>query len=327
MVYSLDNFDTLLSLYRTAFLIRSVELEIAREYSKGEMRCPVHLSVGQELTSAVFSIFQTSQDYAVSSHRAHAHYLAKGGNLNAMIAEIFGKSSGCSKGRGGSMHLSDPNVKFMGSSAIVGNSIPVGVGIAYGIKLRKEHARSFIFFGEGAAEEGVFYESINFAMIHELPTIFICENNLYSVYSSLSRRQPKGRSIHDVVAAIGMPSIKVPFGKLGQLMDAFKKCVNSPLNGPMFIEVDTYRWFEHCGPNIDDDLNYRPTEELESHLSYDIVLELKEMMKSKFSDLGHKIKEQEEEINDLVKAAFVFARSSPFPTMEIALGDFYENRK
>lgn len=327
MVYSLDNLDTLLSLYRTAFLIRHVELEIAREYPKGEMRCPVHLSVGQEITSAVFSMFQKNIDYAVSSHRAHAHYLAKGGNLNAMIAEIFGKVTGCSKGRGGSMHLSDSSVRFMGSSAIVGNSIPVGVGIAYGIKLRKDEAKSYIFFGEGASEEGVFYESLNFAIIHNLPAIFICENNLYSVYTDLLSRQPRGRSVHEVVSALGMPSIKVPFGKLDELMNAFNEFVNSPVNGPKFIEVDTYRWLEHCGPNSDDTLNYRPTVELENRLTYDVVMDLGEMIRSKANKLDNGIEELEEEIRSLIKEAFTFARSSPFPTIETALGDFHENRR
>lgn len=322
MVYSLDNLDTLLSLYRTAFLIRHVELEIAREYPKGEMRCPVHLSVGQEITSAVFSVFQTNRDYAVSSHRAHAHYLAKGGNLNAMISEIFGKVTGCSKGRGGSMHLSDPNVRFMGSSAIVGNSIPVGVGIAYGIKLRNEEAKSFIFFGDGATEEGVFYESINFAAIHNLPTIFICENNFYSVYTSLNARRPRDFEITKVIGEMGIISRKVAFGDIVGLIEAFHEIEKR--QGPFFLEVETYRWLEHCGPNEDDFLGYRAIEERETFLTYNVLSELEKLI------LKVNLKNEELlsairlDIKNLVKNAFTFARESPFPDLASSIGDFNE---
>ena len=130
-------------------------------------------------------------DCAVSSHRAHAHYLAKGGNLKGLIAEIYGKETGCSKGIGGSMHLIDKSVNFMGSTAIVGNSIPVGVGLALAQKQAALQQISCIYFGDGATEEGVYYESLNFAAVKSLPALFVCEQNLYSVYSPLSVRQPR----------------------------------------------------------------------------------------------------------------------------------------
>ena len=133
------------------------------------MRCPTHLSIGQEAVSAAFSEVVNKKDFAVSSHRAHVHYLAKGGNLKKMIAEIYGKKTGCSKGKGGSMHLIDLDVNFMGSSAIVGNSIPIGTGLALSAKINNTNQKSFIFFGDGATEQGVFYESINFAAVKNLP--------------------------------------------------------------------------------------------------------------------------------------------------------------
>ena len=166
------------------------------------MRCPTHLSVGQELVSAVFSLIAKKKDYAVSTHRGHAHYLAKGGSLKKMIAEIYGKETGTSRGKGGSMHLIDLNVNFMGTSAIVGNSIPVGVGLGLAIKLKNEKKISFVFLGDGAIEEGVFYESLNFAIVKQIPVIFICENNLYSVYSSLKVRQPLKRKIYQIKIAL-----------------------------------------------------------------------------------------------------------------------------
>ena len=323
MVHSLSNIDTLLKLYRVAFRIRYVELEIAREYSKGEMRCPVHLSVGQEMTSAVFSIFQTSLDFAVSTHRAHAHYLAKGGNLEMMLAEIYGRETGCSRGRGGSMHLSDPSVNFMGSSAIVGNSIPVGVGIAYGIRLVRSKNRSFIFLGDGATEEGVFYESLNFAVLHELPAVFIVENNFYSVYTNLGVRQPK-RSLSQLASTIGMNSAHIEFGDFEGLFDAFVAMDSLSRDKPLLLEIDTYRWLEHCGPNRDDDLQYREDSELNKHLSFDILEELKSRILTLNESYHTSIGNIEKEVRFEVSAAFEFARNSPFPSVISSKGDFYE---
>ena len=152
-------------LFRNMYRIRAVEEAIAHHYPEGKIRCPVHLSIGQESIPAVFAQSIASTDFAVSTHRGHAHYLAKGGNLNAMIAEIYGKSTGCAKGKGGSMHLIDLAVNFMGTSAIVGNSIPIGVGLALSAQLKRTNQISCVFLGDGAVEEGVFYESVNFAAV------------------------------------------------------------------------------------------------------------------------------------------------------------------
>lgn len=321
MVYSLDNPETLKSIYEVALLIRRVESAIARDYSKGEMRCPVHLSIGQELPSAIISVFQRKGDYAVSTHRAHAHYLAKGGDLNEMIAEIFGRVTGCSKGRGGSMHLSDPSVRFMGSSAIVGNSIPVGVGIAYGIKIRGDDDVVFIFLGDGATEEGVFYESLNFVAIHKLPVIFVCENNFYSVYSDLSFRQPVNRSLEAIVGGMGVDAYKVAFGDDYSLFEILLKYTNSEIRGmPCFIEVDTYRWLEHCGPDNDDALGYRSEDEINRFRSFDYLIYIKDrLVKHGFAT---EVSNIEREIQNRVIKSFDFARKSPFPTKEQTLGEF-----
>lgn len=324
MVHSLSKIETLLSLYHVAFRIRHVELEISREYSKGEMRCPVHLSVGQELTSAVFSIFQNSNDYAVSTHRAHAHFLAKGGNLKSMLAEIFGKETGCSKGRGGSMHLSDPNVNFMGSSAIVGNSIPVGVGIAYGQKMKSSGNRSFIFLGDGATEEGVFFESMNFSILHDLPTVFICENNFYSVYTNLQVRQPSKRSLSELAMAMGMRAMNIKFGDIELLFNSFEEILNSEKVEPVLIEIETYRWLEHCGPYPDDVLEYRDSKELDEYLAYDVIEDLKSRILSVDNSYQKLIRNIERDIEMEVRDAFEFARNSPFPNTHSAKGDYYE---
>ena len=179
------------AIYALMKKIRMTEERIAEEYPKGEIRCPTHLSIGQEAPAAMVSLATRKSDFAVSTHRSHAHYIGKGGNLERMICELYGKENGCSKGKGGSMHLIDTEVGFMGSSAIVGNSIPIGTGISLSLKLNGSNAITIVYLGEAATEEGVFYESINFAALEKLKVLFVCENNKYSVYSPLSVRQPE----------------------------------------------------------------------------------------------------------------------------------------
>ena len=184
--------------------IRKVESKIKTEYSKQEMRCPVHLSIGQEAVPAALSLLMNKTDFSVSTHRGHAHYLAKGGSLKAMISELYGKSSGCSKGKGGSMHLIDKSVGFMGTSAIVGNSIPTGTGLALAAKLNGNNQVSFIHLGDGAIEEGVFYESLNFIGKKYSSNLY-CENNFYQSIL-LSVRQPNKRKIYKLAESIGAKS-------------------------------------------------------------------------------------------------------------------------
>ena len=250
-------------LFESMLRIRLVEESIANKYSEQKMRCPTHLSIGQEAIAVGVCANLTSQDQVLSTHRAHAHYLAKGGCLNSMMAEIYGKASGCSKGMGGSMHLIDTSVGFMGSTAIVGNTIPVAVGLALEKKLTRKKSIACVFFGDGATEEGAFYESVNFAIIHSLPILFICENNLYSVYSGLEVRQPVGRKIYKMVRAMG---ISAQHGNGNDVEEVARKVKHAKTmilksGGPQFLEFDTYRWREHCGPNFDNNIGYREESE------------------------------------------------------------------
>jgi len=253
-----------LALYRSMLRIRMVEEAIAEAYPQQRMRCPVHLSIGQEATAAALGLALRPDDQALSTHRAHAHYLGKGGDLNAMIAELHGKASGCCGGRGGSMHLSDPRVGFMASTAIVGNSIPLGVGVALAQQLQGLDAISCVFLGDGATEEGAFYEAANFAALRQLPVLFICENNLYSVYAPLSKRQPPSRSLCAVATALGLAAHQVDGNDAQAVLVAARQAAASVRagQGPVFLEAMTYRWREHCGPAFDDDLGYRPDGEL-----------------------------------------------------------------
>lgn len=305
------NIEELLQIYLRAYKIRLTEEEIANRYQEQEMRCPTHLSIGQELVPSIYAQFVDYNDYAVSTHRAHAHYIAKGGNINSMIAEIYGKKTGCSHGLGGSMHLVDKNVGFMGSTAIVGGTIPIGVGLALSIQIKNEQRISTVFLGDGATEEGVFYESLNFAALKGLPVLFICENNLYSVYSKLNVRQPKNRSIFELANSIGVDSSFADGYDIEKSYFTLKEAISfvKHTRKPFLIELSTYRFREHCGPNFDNHIGYRDESEYEFFLENDPIVKLRNYLLDNIDSLPN----QEQIIQEEVKDAFRFAKSSPWP--------------
>ena len=243
-------------------LIRKTEELISREYSKNNFRCPVHLSIGQEGISAPINLIFNNGDLLVSSHRAHAHYIGKGCSVKKLLAEILGLV-GCSGGIGGSMHLTDKSKGFIMSTAIVANSIPVGVGLSLSQKLEKKKNITLIFFGDGATEQGIFYESINFAALKNLPCLFVCEDNLYSVYSSLKDRQPK-RELVKIIKQMGIEGATEDGNDPIKVLQLYQKAKNYILTKkkPFFIKFKTYRYLEHCGPLNDDSLNYRTKREI-----------------------------------------------------------------
>ena len=299
-------------LFESMLRIRLVEESIANKYSEQKMRCPTHLSIGQEAIAVGVCVNLTSQDQVLSTHRAHAHYLAKGGCLNSMMAEIYGKASGCSKGMGGSMHLIDTSVGFMGSTAIVANTIPVAVGLALEKKLTRKKSIACVFFGDGATEEGAFYESVNFAIIHSLPILFICENNLYSVYSGLEVRQPVDRKIYKMVRAMG---ISAQHGNGNDVEEVARKVKHAKTmilksGGPQFLEFDTYRWREHCGPNFDNNIGYREESEF-------LKWKKKDPLKNFYSENSQKyIDRKIDTISQEIDDAHQFADDSKFPTLQ-----------
>jgi len=305
--------------------IRAVEEDISGRYSEQSMRCPTHLSVGQEAVASAAGLALNKNDYAVSTHRGHAHYLGKGGDLRAMLSEIYGKKTGCSRGRGGSMHLVDTSVGFMGTTAIVGNTIPIGVGLGLSCKLDKSKQISCIFIGDGAVEEGVFYESVNFAAVKKIPVLFICENNLYSVYSPLHVRQPVGRSIHKMVEAIGVSS---NCGNGNDALESYSLISNSINSikkglGPQFLELYTYRWREHCGPNYDNDLSYRSEDEFLKWKDNDPIMTLYYDLIDRGIINSQDYENMKVKIGDEIRKAFKFAEDSPFPDSSEAYIDEY----
>ncbi len=320
----IDN-KTALKLYERMLKIRHTEETIAERYSEWKMRCPTHLSIGQEAVAAGVCECLTNNDFVLSTHRSHAHYLAKGGDLNSMIAEIYGKATGCSVGKGGSMHLIDTSVGFMGSTALVGNTIPLAVGLGLSIKLHKTDQVSCVFFGDAAVEEGAFFESINFAVLKELPVLFICENNLYSVYSPLSVRQPEDRKIFEMVRGLGIPS---EHANGNDCLEVYSRTITAIENirkgsGPYFIEFDTYRWREHCGPLFDNDLGYRTEEEFLSWKKRDPIKLLETYLLNDLIITGKQLKDMKEVTQSWVNKAFDFADESSFPDPEEAFAHLY----
>lgn len=303
--------------------IRLVEETIAERYAEQEMRCPVHLSVGQEASAVGVCDVLRSDDRLFSSHRSHAHYLAKGGNLNAMMAEIYGKRDGCIGGRGGSMHLMDPDVGMMASIPIVASSIPLAAGTALSDKFDNNGKVTVSFLGDACLEEGAFHESANFARLRGLPIVYACENNLYSVYTSLEDRQP-ARPLTDVPAAHGIESRHVDGNDLDAVREASEWAVETARTGmPTFLLLDTYRWREHCGPNYDNHIGYRTEEEFQTWRAQDPLeryrTQLEEtglLAEGAFGDL-------ERRLQDEVDAAFAFAIKSPLPEPDEAKAHVY----
>ena len=319
----MNNVNRVESLYRAMLRIRRVEEAIAERYAAQEMRCPVHLSIGQEAVAVGVCAALTRQDGVFSGHRAHAHYLAKGANLKAMLAEIYGKAEGCCKGVGGSMHMIDLAAGFLGAVPIVGATVPLAVGAAWAARLRGEDKVIVAFFGDGTFEEGAIFESINFAVLHRLPVLFVCENNLYACYTRLSTRQAD-RSIHGVAAACGCKTMLVDGNDALAVFDAASRAVADLRAGshPVFLECSTYRLREHCGPNMDDDLGYRPAAEVAEWKAACPVSRLATML-TVMPEGQDMMLNAEREIAEEINEAFIYALAGGNPKQADLQGYLY----
>ena len=255
----------MMALFADMLRNRRIEEEIARRYADQQMRCPVHLSIGQEAISAGVCLALERSDQVVSTHRAHAHYLSKGGDLKRMLAEFHGKETGCCGGRGGSMHIYDDDAGMWLSLPIVASGIPIAVGAALAMRQRGSQQVAVAFIGDAAVEEGVFHEAANFAALRKLPMIFVCENNLFSVYTRLDDRQP-GLPLERLGAAHGIPATTADGNDASLVYEITSKAIARARagEGPSFLVFDTYRWLEHCGPNYDNDIGYRTQAEFEA---------------------------------------------------------------
>ena len=320
---SLKN-DHLLRMHYDMLRIRMVEEAIAEHYKEQEMRCPVHLSIGQEASAVGACHALRHTDRVFSTHRCHAHYLAMDGDLNAMLAEIYGKAAGCQGGRGGSMHLSDSAKGLIASVPIVASSIPLAVGTALADQIDGNDNVSVAFFGDAAVEEGVFHESANFASLHKLPLIFVCENNLYSVYTPLKDRQPP-RQLAELARAHCMSSLTADGNDSVAVFRAVQESVSKARrgDGPTFLVFDTYRWLEHCGPAFDNHIGYRTQEEYATWRNRCPI----DSSRAGLRGLGVLSATAEEvmvsKLRGEIDAAFEFAKTAPLPVSSSAFDHVY----
>jgi pyruvate dehydrogenase E1 component alpha subunit len=259
--------ELLVAMHRDLLKLRTTEETLAARYREQEMRTPAHFGTGQEAVAVGVCHALRERDVVFSHHRSHNHYLARGGDIYALAAELYGRADGCSGGRGGSVHLTAPDKGFIASSAILGEAVAAAVGAALAFHLDKSDRVATTFFGEGTLDEGSFYEVLNYAAIKKLPVLFVCENNLYATESPLSVRQAAGTDLCERVRAFEVEAARIDGNDVLEVYRAAQEAVAKVRagKGPVFLECMTYRWREHVGPFFDHELDrtYRTRQELE----------------------------------------------------------------
>jgi acetoin:2,6-dichlorophenolindophenol oxidoreductase subunit alpha len=312
-------------MHATMLRIRIFEDKIAELITRREIVCPVHLYIGEEAVAAGVAANLRKGDFVFSTHRSHGHYLAKGGDMKALAAELYGRATGCSSGRGGSMHITSPEYGLPGSSAIVAGTIPLAVGAALAFTTQKTDNVAVAFFGDGAANEGVFYESLNFAALKKLPVVFVCENNLYSTHMPITECLA-GIEINRHAAAFGMPGVRVDGNDVIAVNQAAAKAVQAARDGegPTLLECMTYRWRGHVGPNYDVDKGLRSQAELDGWMAKCPIKKLETML-TENGALGETEKKQlYNNVEAEIDAAITFAKESPYPDASELLRDVFK---
>ena len=309
-----------MDLYRTMVRIRVCEESLIDPILSGEIRCPVHLCTGQEAVAAGVCAALEKEDYIFGNHRSHGHYLAKGGRMREMVAEVFCRETGCSRGRGGSMHLIDPSIGMMGSAPIVAGTIPLALGAALAASIRNDGRVAVSFFGDGATGEGVLCESLNFAALKKLPILFVCENNFYSTHLPIDEIRVS-RKIYELGIPFGEQSHRVDGNDVLEVYHAARKAVDlcRKGKGPVFLECLTYRMHGHVGP--DDNIqgthtDIRPPAEIEKWRKKDPIRKLERHILKKRVASKSELKEIQVQAEKEVLDAHDFARNSAFPKGE-----------
>jgi pyruvate dehydrogenase E1 component alpha subunit len=303
-------------IYTTMVRIRTLEERLAELLTGGEVRCPTHLCTGQEAIAAGVCATLEREDYVFGGHRSHGHYIAKGGDIRALVAELYGRVTGCSRGRGGSMHLVAPEVGILGTVPIVAATIPMAVGTALASSLRGDGRVSVAFFGDGAVEEGTFHEALNLAASRRLAVVFVCENNLYSSHLRLLERRAADNIVTSAEAH-GMTGATVDGNDALAVHRASAKVVERARRGegPSLLECRTFRWRGHVGPALDLDVGVRRRDEMAEWRSRDPIPRLRTELVARGVDLAtletvHIVSERE--VEDAV--SFARASRSPDPT-------------
>lgn len=300
-------------IYYTLVKIRRFEERIAQLYPQKEIKCPVHLHTGEEAIATGVCLNLKKGDYVFSTHRNHSPYIAKGGDIRLLAAEIYGKRTGCCKGKGGSMHTVSDEINFY-TSAIVGGTLPLACGAALAQTLKGSKNIVVAFFGDGAVDTGTFYESLNFSFLKKLPLVFICENNFYATHSHFLARQPKD-SINARTYPFGRLGARVDGNNVLEVLKKAKAAVDNARRGkgPSLIECRTYRWMGHVIPQFDYHLGYRTKKELDPWLKRCPVKRFTKFLSGKTSINAKDIERIEGQVEKEIDAAICFARKSPYP--------------
>jgi len=298
-------------LFYEALRIRLVEEMVIQLYPSDKIQSPVHLSIGQEAVAVGLCSHLRLEDWLFINYRGHAFYLAKGGPMPELFAELYGKSTGLSKGKAGSMHLAAPKQGVMGASAVVGSTISHSVGAALASKIRGEDRVFVAVFGDGATEQGAYHESLNFSSLHNLPVIFLCENNGLAVHAGLAERQSYSLNLH--AKAYGIETVTIEEGYDFVIISNICKDLMMQVKSkqrPILLEIKTCRYKEHVGPGEDFETGYRKLEDVQAWKAKDPLEQDKEL-KARFTPL----------ISKEIEAAVEFAEASPFPNYEDLLTD------
>lgn len=313
-----------LSWLKSLVLIRAAEEKIGEEFGKAVIKCPCHLVIGQEAPAVGLKDHIRKGDRVFGAHRSHAHYLALGGDLHQLMAEVLGKETGCSKGMGGSMHLYQPQVGFHGSVPIVGSTIPIAVGAALSIQMDGAKNVAVSFLGDGATEEGVFHESLNFAANFRLPVIFVVENNLFSSHLHIDLRQPHDSTCR-FAEANGIAWQRVDGNDVAAVSRACLTATRQARSdkGPQFIEMVTYRWRGHVGNREDLDVGVKRKDDLNLWKKRDPISRLAKGMELKKWLKAGELEKWKTEAESAVNKAWDRASRDPYPKPEALLGRVY----
>ena len=303
----MNNLFDIKKAYYLFLLIRRSEEKIIELYNTDKIKSPVHLSIGQEAVAVGVSLALSESDIIFSNYRGHAHFIAREANLDKMWAELYGKSRGTARGKGGSMHLNDYEKNFIPTSAIVSTAVPEAVGYAFALKYKKQEGVVVCYHGDGATDEGVFWESLNFASLHSLPIIFVCENNKYAIYSHQNTRS-LNNPIVDRAKAFGVSSIRVSGNKTKNFFDATLDCIKQikKKSQPFLLECMTTRWRDHVGITIPE-LSKAEFEEIENAKNNDDLVELEKQLPEDDVLIINK------KVTTEIENAINFAESSNFP--------------
>ena len=312
----------LLKLQEKMILIREFEEACGENYAKGFIRGFLHLYIGEEAIAVGAISSLEKEDYVVTHYRDHGHALARGLSTESVMAELFGKSTGVSKGKGGSMHLFDVEKNFMGGHAIVGAQIPLAAGFALASQYQKKDSVTVVFFGDGAVSQGTFHETLNLASLWELPVLFFLENNLYGMGSHVENTRAEGRDIYSSADAYGIQAEIVDGMNVLEVLDITKKSLESIRNNskPILIEAKTFRFSGH---SMADPAKYRSKEELDYWLKKDPIKTFSKYLLEKNICTENDLKDIQNKINLKISNAVEFAIKSPEPSLEELKKDIY----